>query len=59
MGAARMQESGPACRVAKQDELLSQRHYSPWYARGVARDPDRVPVTPEQFTHRRAATYEC
>ncbi len=59
MGAARMQQSGPPRRVAEQDERLSQRRYLPRYMRGVARDPDRVPVTPEEFSHGRVAPYEC
>ena len=55
MAAAGVQQADTAMPVAEQDQVLTQRTNFSGDVGGVSHKTDRVPVTPEQFPHRRAA----
>src|SRR6185437_11458782 len=55
VAAARVQQAGAAMPVPEQDEILAERANFSGDIAGVGDKPDRVPVAPQQFPHRRAA----
>ena len=54
MHAARVHQPGPARAVAKQDQILAQNTHRPRLVARIGHQPDRMPITPHQLTHRRA-----
>ena len=56
VAAAGVEQAGAAMPVAEQDEILTERADFSGNIGGVARKADRVPIAPQQFPHRRAAT---
>src|SRR5712671_975792 len=55
VAAAGVQQADTAMPVAEQDEVFAERANFSGDVGGVGHKTDRVPVTPEQFPHRRAA----
>ena len=55
MAAARVQQADAAVLVAEQHQILAEHAHFSGDIGGVGDEPDRVPVAPEQFAHRRAA----
>src|SRR6185312_6282841 len=52
--AARIEETWPALAVAEQNQIFAEHLDLFWPRRGLFRGRHRLPVTPEQFAHRRA-----
>jgi hypothetical protein len=55
MAAARMQQAGAAVLVAEQDQVLAERADFSGNVSGVTGKTDRMPISAQQFPHRRAA----